>query len=435
MDRAEIDFRAVFGAVPSPCLVLTTDLEIVDANQAYLEATGRSFEDLFGRFLFDAFPDNPEDPHADGTRNLSASLNRVLATGAPDTMAVQKYDIPVAGQPGVFEERYWSPVNVPVLDADGKVVLLLHRVEEITAFIRARGGADGASRAEEMEAELFARAQELQRLNEELRAAHAEQGRLHEQAEQRHAWERAHAEITTALLQGREPDEVLRLVAERAREVARADIAALALPGPGTSMLVVRDPAGPHTTGLAGLQLPVDSSLCGQVYREGTPLISDSMATPLPGGAPSNTGAGRLGPVMIAPLAEGQHTTGVLFVARTQGKPAFDQQELDMLTMFAGQAALALQVAAQRAHLEAMHQMEDRERIATALRDRTIKEVFAITMTLNSLATALRADHQTAVMDVTVRLDKVIRDIQTAVFSAAPDAGRPEGSPAAGDGE
>ncbi|MFI6660163.1 PAS domain-containing protein [Streptomyces sp. NPDC050523] len=430
MDGVDIDFRAVFGAVPSPCLVLTTGLVIVDANPAYLEATGRTCEDLVGRFLFEAFPDNPDDPHADGTRNLSASLNRVLATGARDTMAVQKYDIPVAGRPGVFEERYWSPVNVPVLDAEGQVVLLLHRVEEITAFIRARGGAGGASRAEEeMEAELYTRAQEMQRLNEQLRAARDEQSRLHVQAERRHAWERAHAEITTTLLQGQDLGQALRLIAERACEVAEADMAALALPLPGTSVLMVSEPTGPHAADLAGLQLPVEGSLCGRVYGEGVPLISDSMITGVPGGACRDTGMDRLGPVMIAPLAEGRHTTGVLFVARVQGGPHFDQGELDMLTLFAGQAALALQLAAQRAHLELMHQMEDRDRIAAALRDRTIKEIFAITMTLNGLATTLRADHQTSVMDVTARLDKVIRDIQTTVFTSAPDPGRPHAGP------
>lgn len=411
MNRPGIDFRAVFAAVPSPCLVLTTDLVIVEANPAYLEATGRMRADLIGQYLFDAFPDNPGDPHADGTRNLGASLSRVLATGERDTMAVQKYDIPVAGPPGAFEERYWSPVNLPVLDADGQVVLVLHRVEEITAFVRARDAAGSSGHTEELEAELYTRAQELQRLNEQLRSARDEQSRLHEQAERRHAWEQAHAEITTALLQGQDPDQVLRLVAERACRVAQADVAALALPLPGGSELTVSELTGPHSAGLAGVRLSVEGSLCGRVYREGAPLISDNMAAGLPGGVPGETGQVQMGPVMIAPLAEGRLTTGALFVARAQGGPHFDQDELSMLTLFAGQAALALQLAAQRTDQEEMHRIADRERIGAELRGRTIKEIFSITMTLNGLATALRADHQTAVMDVTSRLDAVIGDI------------------------
>ncbi|MET9724141.1 PP2C family protein-serine/threonine phosphatase [Streptomyces zaomyceticus] len=179
--RPEIDHGALFAATPSPYLVLAPDLVIVDVNDAYLRATGRTRADLLGQHVFDAFPDNPGDPDADGVKNLGASLGRVLATGETDTMAVQKYDIPVVSQPGVFEERWWSPVNTPVKDADGRVAWIIHRVEDVTAFMQSRRfrrrteglGRRMTEREEGMEAELYARARELQRLNEELRAAHA----------------------------------------------------------------------------------------------------------------------------------------------------------------------------------------------------------------------------------------------------------------------
>ncbi|MEV4937251.1 PP2C family protein-serine/threonine phosphatase [Streptomyces zaomyceticus] len=178
--RPEIDHGALFAATPSPYLVLAPDLVIVDVNDAYLRATGRTRADLLGQHVFDAFPDNPADPDADGVKNLGASLGRVLATGEADTMAVQKYDIPVVSQPGVFEERWWSPVNTPVKNADGRVAWIIHRVEDVTAFMQSRrfrrrseGRRRMTEREEGMEAELYARARELQRLNEELRAAHA----------------------------------------------------------------------------------------------------------------------------------------------------------------------------------------------------------------------------------------------------------------------
>ena len=85
-----IDYAALFSAVPSPCLIVTADLRICEVNQAYLDATRRRREDLIGRDLFDAFPDNPADPRADGARNVRASLERALRTGRPDTMAVQQ---------------------------------------------------------------------------------------------------------------------------------------------------------------------------------------------------------------------------------------------------------------------------------------------------------------------------------------------------------
>ncbi|WP_055690082.1 PP2C family protein-serine/threonine phosphatase [Streptomyces prasinus] len=176
MTTPQLDYRALFAVMPSPCLVLDPDLVIVEANEAYLRVTDRAREELIGRHLFVVYPENPADPDADGVRNLQASLDRVVRSKEPDTMAVQKYDIPVSGRPGMFRERWWSPVNTPVLGADGEVEWIIHRVEDMTEFVLTRplrlrpGDPIGEHRA--MEAELFARAQELQGLNEELREAH-----------------------------------------------------------------------------------------------------------------------------------------------------------------------------------------------------------------------------------------------------------------------
>ncbi len=78
------------------------------------------------------------------------------------TQALQRYDVQPTQRPGEWEERYWSPVNAPVLDHDGKVVLIVHRVEEVTQLIAARGAPDG-SRSRVLEGELYTRARELQK--------------------------------------------------------------------------------------------------------------------------------------------------------------------------------------------------------------------------------------------------------------------------------
>lgn len=92
---------------------------------------------IVGRKLFDVFPDNPDDPKATGTANLRASLDAVLRARAPSAMAVQKYDIArPSSDGGGFEERYWSPVNVPVLGADGSVEAIIHHVTDVTDAAR-----------------------------------------------------------------------------------------------------------------------------------------------------------------------------------------------------------------------------------------------------------------------------------------------------------
>ncbi|MGX1371665.1 serine phosphatase RsbU (regulator of sigma subunit) [Streptomyces canus] len=171
-DPDSIDYAAVFQALPGMVALLTPDLVYAEVNEEFLRMAGRRREEVVGRYLFDVFPDNPNDTAATGMRNLAASLRRVLETGERDSMALQRYDVEVAGLPGEWEERYWSPCNAPVLGADGKVELLVHRVEEVTELIRARGG-PSSDRNRVLEAELYTRARELQALNERLRQAHA----------------------------------------------------------------------------------------------------------------------------------------------------------------------------------------------------------------------------------------------------------------------
>jgi len=187
MAGADLDFKELFEQAPAPYLVLTPELTIVAVSEGYLRATMTRRHEIVGRGLFDVFPDNPAEIAANGVSNLRASLERVLLHGTPDTMAVQKYDIrrpESAG--GGFEERHWSPVNTPVL-RDGRVVFIIHRVEDVTDFTRLQSRGLLAilesdklrSQVTHMERELFARAQELQRANEQLRAQHRElEGRV-----------------------------------------------------------------------------------------------------------------------------------------------------------------------------------------------------------------------------------------------------------------
>lgn len=177
------DFKTLFEASPGLQLVLLPDaprFTIVAATDAYLHATKTERPAILGRGIFEVFPDNPDDPGATGVANLSASLQRVLHHRTADTMAVQKYDIRrPANEGGGFEERHWSPVNSPVLDAGGVIAYIIHRVEDVTEFVQAKQ--DGVMqselarefriKAERMEYEIFRRAQEIQEVNQQLTLA------------------------------------------------------------------------------------------------------------------------------------------------------------------------------------------------------------------------------------------------------------------------
>lgn len=173
---ADIDFTAFFDATPSPYLVLDTGLVIRYVNTAYLAATGRTRDELIGKYFFEALPESPGMPD-DAQRNLEASLRRVLDTGKADTLVLQRYDIPAPDQAGGFEERWWSEIHTPLPAPDGTVKWIVQRAEDVTAFLRSRRARElteeFTERDKGMAAELYARTRELHRLNEELRQAHS----------------------------------------------------------------------------------------------------------------------------------------------------------------------------------------------------------------------------------------------------------------------
>ena len=130
-------FEALFEQAPGCLLALDPELRIVAVSDAYLRATRTERGAILGRGIFEVFPDNPDDPDADGVANLRASLGRALADGVPDAMPVQKYDIRRPSEEGGgFEVHYWEPLNTPVLDAEGRVAFLIHRVEDVTERAR-----------------------------------------------------------------------------------------------------------------------------------------------------------------------------------------------------------------------------------------------------------------------------------------------------------
>ena len=177
--NAEIDFRLLFESSPGLMLVLDPDLYIVAVTDAYAQATMTQREEIIGCYIFDVFPDNPDDNQADGVSNLHASLNRVLQNRQPDAMAIQRYDIQrPETDGGGFEIRYWSPLNTPVLSSDGSVRFIIHRVKDATEFVKLKEehkiNEDLIKRTEEMEVEIYTRSQELKLAREILELKNAE---------------------------------------------------------------------------------------------------------------------------------------------------------------------------------------------------------------------------------------------------------------------
>jgi PAS domain S-box-containing protein len=194
-------FPFVFNALPEATLLLSAELRIEAVSDTYLEATHACREDLLGRHVFEAFPDNPATPQAQAVHNLRDSLLQVLATGQPHVMPRQRYDVPDPDHPGQFLERYWLPRNTPVRDAQGRVSHVLHVVTNVTQAVVGDEQLRASQRAE----------QQLQALNQELETRIAERTRAQEQAQEEATRQRARlAPAAICMLGG--PELVYELV-------------------------------------------------------------------------------------------------------------------------------------------------------------------------------------------------------------------------------
>ncbi len=161
------DFHALFKASPYPYQVLDLDLNIIAVNQAFLSATGRTEEELLGRYAFDAFPQNADDPGSTNMQQVRDSMLRAIAKEAPDTLAFLRYAMArETAQGTVFEERFWSTVHTPLKDAHGKVMGILQNSIDVTELY----SLDRESRARSLDREM----------KPGLRAEHFNQAQMHQ---------------------------------------------------------------------------------------------------------------------------------------------------------------------------------------------------------------------------------------------------------------
>jgi signal transduction histidine kinase len=243
-----------------------------------------------------------------------------------------------------------------------------------------------------------------------------ENARLHGRVKRREAALTATQEILLATTESADDRSMLQLVADRARELARADVATIAGSTEVPGQLVIDILSGPGFTGLLGEVFPSGGSVSGQVMSTGEPIVLEDAANDRRVQQPQ-VESGDIGPAMWVALNAFGTCVGTLSVARTHGAQPFDDAALELLLLFAAQAGLVLEVQQSRSRLVHLSTLEDRARIARDLHDTVIQRLFATGLSLQSIIgladnESVRARISSAVDD----LDTTIRHIRTAIF-------------------
>jgi len=260
-----------------------------------------------------------------------------------------------------------------------------------------------------------------------------ENARLYDAARHSQHWVQASAEVTTALLSGADPDDVLASITTKARELSGADLAVLALPDDEARRLTIAYADGDGAQAARGLVLPAGQSLSGQVLASGEAIVTADFAGDDRTAAAARAAMSHIGPAVIFPLGAPGTRRGVLTIGRRHGAAAFQQADAAFAASFAAQAGVALELAGSRAEAERLSVYQDRDRIARDLHDLVIQRLYATGMSLQGTMPMITrpevADRVTRAVD---DMDQTIKEIRGAIFALQARDAASEPDPRAG---
>jgi signal transduction histidine kinase len=262
-----------------------------------------------------------------------------------------------------------------------------------------------------------------------------ENARLAESAAAGHRWGQAATEMATALLSGADPDEVLRSISTRVSCLTDADLTGVLSPSvDGEESLTIVSAVGVGADDVEGVRVPLDPGThAGATYRAGVARLIDDISTmPVHGRAHAATIelTRGFGPTLLTPLGTPPRIH-LLAVLRRTGREPFTPADLGMLSGFAAQASIALELAHSQQRERRLQRQADRDRIARDLHDHVVQRIFATALSLDRISRALAPEHPAEAAQLARdvdELDSTMAEIRAAIFELHQDEHAPVSS-------
>jgi signal transduction histidine kinase len=249
-----------------------------------------------------------------------------------------------------------------------------------------------------------------------------ENARLAERAETRRKWGQAATEMAAALLSGADPDQVLRAVSTRVSALTNADVAGVLAPtpdDPGTMTIVAA--VGYAAEYVEGVRVPLTDTFAGGIQEAGKPRLVDDISTMPVVGTRSEVEVeltAGYGPALLVPVGGSAHR-GLLVTMRRAGREPFYADELDLLSAFAAQATVVLELARSQQRTRRLQVQADRDRIARDLHDHVVQRIFATALSLDRLGRSVEEDRPELAAGLSRSVDDLhvtIARIRTSIF-------------------
>lgn len=136
---------------------------------------------------------------------------------------------------------------------------------------------------------------------------------------------------------------VLRSIVEATVALFDAEAASIALFDPTAGRLVFEVAAGAHGEGVVGLEIDPGQGVAGYVFSTGQPIALSDVERDARFGRATAEQTGYVPRSLVAvPLSDDEGTLGVLEVLDRRGGGAFDLRDIDLASVFARQATVAI---------------------------------------------------------------------------------------------
>ena len=253
--------------------------------------------------------------------------------------------------------------------------------------------------------------------------------RLVEQTELRDRWRQAGTDMTTDLLSGAEPDDVLRSVATRVADLAPADLCAILAPSvDDDESLTIVAAEGKAAADVEGVRIPIEGTYVGSTHQAGVARLIDDISTMAVLGRRAATvvelTAG-YGPALIAPVGS-PPDRDLLVAMRSAGREPFRNDDLQLLSTFAARASVILELARAQQRERQLRLQADRDRIARDLHDHVVQRLFATALSLDRLSRSLAPRNPEAAARLSASVDELdgtMAEIRAAIFELQQETG------------
>ncbi len=251
---------------------------------------------------------------------------------------------------------------------------------------------------------------------------------LHDELRRRLAESESFGRVLVSLLQKTMLDQVLDIVCTEAQGLIGATGSAILLLT-DQAWLEVKHRLGQPLTAVA--RLPVDGSLAGQVVRQGEPVRLNDPA--LVAQAQVYQWPAELTALLALPLTVNGGVIGVLDVVNKVG--GFTEEDVRIMSVFANQAAMAIEHTRLQQQAEQLAVLEERQRLARELHDSVTQSLYSVTLYANAAALALAADKREVAAGYLGELQETalegMRDMRLLIFQLHPPVLEAEGLAAA----